>query len=127
MLSKEHLKRFRLLSEFYSFLCTRKSIYITDEFKKFPSPFGVLFFFIRIWIFFKFMSCPVSVSFRSSILFYDNINSHIRQVREKVSVSFRSSILFYPSSDILYVSNCEFPSPFGVLFFFIRWYLKWMK
>ena len=62
---------FRLLSEFYSFLLYNDEIDYTKG-DKFPSPFGVLFFFICTFTSFllenKYLT--VSVSFRSSILFY---------------------------------------------------------
>ena len=87
---------------------------------KFPSPFGVQFFLINnneIWSIRN--GKRVSVSFRSSILFYDVLfdnceliiycfrllsefnsllsayRSQLNSLIEKVSVSFRSSILFY--------------------------------
>ena len=62
---------------------------------EFPSPFGVLFFFILSRITEMIRSFKVSVSFRSFILFY--------QYGKSVFLIFISS----------------FPSPFGVLFFFI--------
>ena len=111
---------------------------------RFPSPFGVLFFFIwKNRYIYLYKSKRVSVSFRSSILFYKlgsvgivakqlfpspfgvlfffifSTNLYFLYLFYSVSVSFRSSILFYEMLNWLLSWLLSFPSPFGVLFFFI--------
>ena len=95
--------------------------------EKFPSPFGVLSFFIKRKFWYLLIWWLVSVSFRSSILFYfisklkNQINTSSfrllsefypflyfkrniksERVYKSVSVSFRSSILFYGDKKRLY-------------------------
>ena len=69
---------------------------IQDLMKLFPSPFGVLFFFIIVYIDLSKNYKYVSVSFRSFILFYDFMGNEYTKEIINVSVSFRSFILFYP-------------------------------
>ena len=88
-------------------------------FQKFPSPFGVLFFFIKSYV------TKVNVleeCFRLLSEFYSFLWGVDDRVSDNavVSVSFRSSILFYfPVLLISPETITLFPSPFGVLFFFI--------
>ena len=95
-LSNPSTKSFRLLSEFNSLLWQG---WMADSLRKclFPSPFGVQFSFML-----------------KNEFEWDGGN-------KSVSVSFRSSILFYEILVKNIISNILFPSPFGVQFSFIMW------
>ena len=85
---------FRLLTEYYSFLFDTIE-YIANDYKKFPSPYGVLFILIDdIAKFCKEKNTLVSVSLRSIIHSYGVTKSMIGS-NSRVSVSLRSIIHSY--------------------------------
>ena len=89
------IKCFRLLSEFNSLLLTEEEkIQKAVKYIVSVSFRSSILFYIIFFLIFKKKQVNVSVSFRSSILFYIQILMNI-VIFQIVSVSFRSSILFY--------------------------------
>ena len=94
----EH-QRFRLLTEYYSFLYWNKKQTLLNFREEFPSPCGVLFILIRIR--------KKSIGIRK---------------KARVSVSLWSIIHSYMKNLKYTKENLMFPSPYGVSFILIRFF-----
>ena len=95
-----------------------------QEFNKFPSPIGVIFFLIsKRCLFWNSRWWIVSVSYRSYILSYEDYTDEVVFTGSiRISVSYRSYILsyFYNLDSYTTKDGIRFPSPIGVIFFLIK-------
>ena len=117
----EH-QRFRLLTEYYSFLYWNKKQTLLNFREEFPSPCGVLFILIRI----RKKSIGIRKKARVSVSLWSIIHSYMKNLKyTKENLMFPSP---YGVSFILirFFSLCydavdkKFPSPYGVSFILIR-------